>query len=208
MKKTLTAPLVAVLLLTLSAAAHGQSDVAKLRSAPTPVRHLTLTFELENLPGRDESGSLWQVSYQWKIADRREFDDWALGGGQGRQKSPGMLLSKDSFTRRNLSDSAQRRFSTSVPVVGELRERIRNAGQRQQIVWLEATVRIRDGKLGEDFVKNVNPAWGPYFYLEGDASLRMELTPTGFIRWQTNEAPPPNEGKADGVKRIRATPAP
>jgi hypothetical protein len=65
-------------LLVLSAAARAQ-DAA----SPAPPKQLTLTLELQDLPGRDTPGSLWEVSYQWRIADLQEFATLAgsLSGG-------------------------------------------------------------------------------------------------------------------------------
>jgi hypothetical protein len=203
MKKTLTTIFVCALLLALSPAV-GTKAAQDMDAKPSTLKQLTLTFELQDLPGRTAAESFWEVSYQWRIADQRDFDRWSIDGeDQAAQNSLGVLLSKNSFTRRNLSDIESRRFSVSVPVKGELFKRMRNAGQRPQIVWLNATVRIRDGKLGTDVVKRVNPVWGPYFYRQGTAHLRIELTKKGTIQWFTSNTTPQGRGKQTGVSVSR-----
>lgn len=190
MKKTFTAAFALALSLALSPAVSVRAAQGR-GAVPAVPRQLTLTFELEDLPGRDAAGSFWEVSYQWRMADQHEFDRWSdEGEDPARQNRVGILLSKESFTRHNLSDADSRRFSTAVPINGELFRRLRNAGRRPQTVWLDASVRIHDGKLGTDVVKRVNPAWGPYFYRSGTANVRMELTPDGYIRWYTSDTPP------------------
>jgi hypothetical protein len=201
MKKTLTTLFVFVLPLAFSFTARAQNTNA----AASTVKQLRLSLELQDLPGREAEGSFWEVSYQWRIADRRDFDRWSGDGEDpARQNTLGILLSKQTFTRRNLSDPENRRFRISIPVNGELSERLRNAGRRQQIVWLDATVRIHDSKLGTDVVRRVNPVWGPYFYLDGNASLRMELTADGKLRWYTGSAPPWTQGGDHGLSSSRA----
>lgn len=195
MKKTLTLTPLFILLLSLPPAARAQ-DAQRSQDSPPPLRQLTLTFELADLPGRDAAGSFWEVSYQWRIADQGEFNRWSdEGEDPARQSGVGALLSKQSFRRRNLSAPESRRFSVVVPVSGELSERLRNAGRRPQTVWLDASVRIHDGKLGTDVVKRVNPAWGPYFYRDGVARVRVELTREGYVRWSTSDVPPWSRGK-------------
>lgn len=166
---------------------------------PTIPKQLTLTLELQDLPGRDVPESLWEVSYQWRIADQGEFDRLSSSGGaNSTPDSVGTLLSRQSFTRRNLSTPEGRRYSISVPVRGELLERLRNAEHRPQVVWLDATVRIHDARLGTDIIKKVNPVWGPRFYKEGTASVRMDVTPEGKLRWFTTAAPPWARGQGGG----------
>jgi hypothetical protein len=168
------------------------------------LKQVTLFFELQDLPGRDAAGSTWEVSYQWRIADQRDFNQWSANGEDpAAQASLGVLLSKQSFTHRNLSNPENRRFDVSIPVNGELLERLSNAGQRSQIAWLDATVRIRDAKLGTDVIKKVTPVWGPHFYLDGTAGVRMELTPDGKLRWSTAAVPPWAGGQQQGVKKSR-----
>jgi hypothetical protein len=177
-----------LLLLTilLAATAAPAQDVGATR--PTTPRRLSLTFELKDMPGLKAPGSRWEVSYQWRIADQREFDRWSTEGEDpAKQNAVGVLLSKTSFSHQDLSKPENRRFSTSIKLRGDLLRRMRNAGRRPQIVWLDATVRIRDGALGTDFVNRVNPAWGPDFYLTGAAKVRMELTPAGTLVWTRKE---------------------
>jgi hypothetical protein len=207
MKKSLTA-ISTLLLLTVILSAADAVAAQTIGGAPPTAKRLTLTFELKDLPGREALGSYWEVSYEWRIADRREFDRWATAGEDpAEMRRLGLLLSKASFKRDHLSDSGRRNFSTTVPVRGELLERLRDAGRRQQIVWLDAFVRVHDAHLGTDVIKKVNPVWGPNFYLEGNAHLRMELTGEGRLVWHRTSTAPWADAERRGMKSAR-TPSP
>lgn len=187
--------LLLLLTLLLAATTANAQGVGK-----PPPKNLTLTFELQNMPGFNAAESLWEVSYQWRMADKREFDRWSMEGEDSAKLGRvGVLLSQMSFTYEDLRRPERRRFSTSVKVQGDLLRRMRNAERQPQIVWLDATVRIRDGKLGTDLIRKVNPAWGPDFYLSGVANVRMELTQTGAFRWTRRDVPPWTQGKTVGV---------
>lgn len=185
--------------------AGGRQDTNNSSSTP---KQVTLLFELQDLPGRESTGSTWEVSYQWRIADQQDFNRWSANGeNPSEQATLGILLSKQSFTRRNLSNSANRRFNISIPVKGDLLQRLRSVEQRRQIVWLDATVRVHDAKLGIDVVKKVTPVWGPRFYRDGISSVRIDLTPDGKLRWFTTDVPPWAAGPQQGVRKSR-TPSP
>jgi hypothetical protein len=189
MKKTLTTTFLLSLLLALSSHARAQSP-----SAVSPPEKFTLTFELGELPGRASAGNLWEVSYRWRIADQRDFIRWTNDGEDpAAEDAVGMLLSKQSFTRRNLSELDSRRFSISIPVRGELFERLSNPGRRH-VVWLEATVRVREGDRGREVIKRVNPSWGPSFCLNGNANVHLELTRDWKMQWYTGATPPWDQG--------------
>lgn len=202
MRDHLTKLRVLVLVLAMSSAlhAHGVQDAAISGSTP---KLITLSFELQDLPGRDVAGSLWEVSYQWRMADQQDFNQWLANGENPAERVKlGMLLSRQSFTRRNLSHVEGRRFQISIPVRGELLARLRNAEQRRQVVLLDATVRIHDARLGVDVIRKVTPVWGPRFYLDGVARVRMDLTSDGKLRWFTSEVAPWTEEQQDG-RRVR-----
>lgn len=203
MKNSFNARLALVLLLGLSSAVVRGVNAQNASTSSTP-EQVTLTLELQDLPGRDTPGSVWEVSYQWRIADQQEFDRWASAGeDRSAQAGVGTLLSKQSFTRRGLAAPEGRRFNVSIPVRGNLLERLRDASRRPQVVWLDATVRIHDARLGTDVIKRVNPVWGPRFYREGVASVRMELTPEGKLRWFTTAAPPWAAGPGGGERKVK-----
>jgi hypothetical protein len=205
MKKHLSRSLtLALLLLTTLAPARAQ----KADGAPTsPPRNLTLTFELQDLPGIKEAGSYWEVSYQWRIADRQEFNRWSdAGEDPATLDGVGMLLSSQSFKLSGLSESRNRRFEVSVPVKDELLERLSEADRRPQVSWLYANLLIHDAKLGTDVIRKVNPAWGPDFYREGVSRVRIELLPDGKLRWSTSAIPPWVTGQQRTVIRPNRVP--
>lgn len=203
-KKFFALSLVLVLLAAFApAAGAGGAQDTPAPAVSTP-KQMILTFELQDLPGRDTAGSIWEISYQWRIADQRDFDRWSTNGeDSARQADVGILLSKQSFTRRNLSAPDGRRFDIIIPVKDELLEHLRNAGQKAQVVWLDATVRIHDAKLGADVIKKVQPVWGPRFQREGAYNVRMELTSDGKLRWFTTATPLWAEGQRQGMKKAR-----
>ena len=203
MKNSFNVRLILILLLGLSPAVTRRVNAQNASTSSIPER-VTLSLELQDLPGRDTAGSVWEVSYQWRIADQQEFDRWASAGeDRSAQAGVGTLLSKQSFTRRDLVTPEGRRFNVSVPVRGELLERLRGAGHRPQVVWLDATVRIHDARLGTDVIKKVNPVWGPRFSREGTASVRMELTQEGKLRWFTTAAPPWAAGQGGDERKVK-----
>ena len=187
--------------LTGAAQARGAQDADNSSSTPKLV---TLLFALQDLPGRDTAGSLWEVSYQWRIADQQDFDQWLANGENPAEVGRlGVLLSRQSFARRNLSNADGRRFQISIPVKGDLLSRLRNVRQRRQVIMLDATVRVHDARLGIDVVKKVSPVWGPNFYRDGLARVRMELTAEGKLRWFTGDVAPWAGGQQPGVRRTR-----
>jgi hypothetical protein len=205
MKKHLFRSLtLALLLLTTLASARAQKADGDPSSPPS---NLTLAFELQNLPGINEAGSHWEVSYQWRIADRQEFNRWSdAGEDPATLASVGMLLSSQSFKLSGLSESRNRRFEVSVPVKDELLERLSEADRHHQVVWLYATVLIHDAKLGKDVIRKVNPAWGPNFYRKGVSRVRIELLPDGKLRWSTSDTPPWVTGQQRTVIRPNRVP--
>jgi len=193
MKKYVTKSLTfALLLLTTLAPAQRAAGAQKADATPpSPPSKLMLVFELQDLPGINEAGSYWEVSYQWRIADRQEFDRWSdAGEDPATLDGVGMLLSSQSFKRSRLSESRNRRFEVSVPVKDKLLEQLGEANRHPQVVWLYASVLIHDAKLDRDVIRKVNPAWGPNFYREGVSRVRIEVLPDGKLRWSTSDTPP------------------
>jgi hypothetical protein len=182
--RTYAARAVAALSLSIIAFA----GVAKSQSAApaySPPKEFTLVLELVDLPGRDDPKSKWEVSYEFRIADGDEFSEWASGRmDPAKRANVGLLLSKQSFTRGSLNSADGRRFSTSIPVTGNLLERLSNGGHRGQAIWLDATVRVRDAKLGKDFVERVNPAWRWPRFSSGSFRVALEVSPEGLWSWK------------------------
>jgi hypothetical protein len=155
---------------------------ARARQAvPTP-KAVTVTIELDELPGRESPGSYWEVSYQLRIADEDAFDRWANGGENPQeQEKLGVVVSKNSFTRRDLSRPENLRYSVSVPLTGELLARFRNNAQRKQQVWMDGTARIHDAKLGRDFFIKLGPTWGPRRFVTGTYNVHLALSDAGEL---------------------------
>ena len=151
------------------------------QAAPIP-KAAAITLELDDLPGRDSAGSYWEVSYQLRIADQEPFINWSEGGEDPNELNKlGLLVSKTSFTRRDLSRPENRRFSVSVPLAGELLARFRDAARRKQYVWMEGMARIHDAKLGRDFVMKIGPVWGPKRFMTGVYNVHLDLSETGEL---------------------------
>ena len=168
-----------IALLCFTTGVNAQSTGAAIVQPP---EKLELLLELQDLPGRDSPDSVWEVSYQWRIADKKAFEEWAVNGEDPLKESTvGELLSKQSFQRRNLSSLENRQIRISVPVTGDLLKRLSGSEQRNQIVWLHATVRIRDAKLGTDVVRKVNPVWPWPRFKDGSTYVYMRLNPQGLF---------------------------
>jgi hypothetical protein len=196
-----------LLLATLAPAQRAAGVQTADGTPPSPPKNLTLAFELQDLPGIEEAGSYWEVSYQWRIADRQEFNRWSGAGEDPATLSGfGMLLSSQSFKLSKLSESRNRRFEVSVPVKDRLLEQLSEPDRRPQVVWLHAIVRIHDSKLGTDVIRKVNPAWGPNFYREGVSRVRIELLPDIKLRWSTSATPPWVAGQKRTVIRPNRIP--
>jgi hypothetical protein len=206
MKKIITKTYVFFLLLMLWQADATVSAQKLGSNAGSPPSELSLVLELQDLPGLNAAGSYWEVSYQWRIANQKDFDRWSEQG-EDTKMPVGMMLSKDSFKRGNLSSYENRRFEISIPVKGELRRQLHNAERQPQVLWLDATMRIHDATLGTDIIKKINPVWGPRrFYHDGKANVRIELMNNGRVRWSTSPTPPWVKRDPQNVLNSRKTP--
>ena len=181
-----TLALIAAFVLAL--AASPRATLAQQGGVP---KEATISIELDGLPGRDAEGSFWEVSYQLRIADQEPFIKWSDGGENPEEQNRlGMLISKNSFTRRNLARDENRRFTLSVPLTGELLERFRSAAQRKQYVWMDGVARVHDAKLGRDFVIKLSPVWGPRRFGPGVYNVHLELSPAGELHWSSGNGTP------------------
>jgi hypothetical protein len=175
-----------VLVLVLALSSASARGARARQAAPAP-KEAAITIELDGLPGRDSAGSYWEVSYQLRIADQDPFISWSEGGEDpDEQNKLGILISKNSFTRRDLSRPENRRFSVSVPLTGELLTRFRDAGRRKQYVWMDGMARIHDAKLGRDFVMKLGPAWGPRRLITGIYNVHLDLSKAGELHMSSD----------------------
>jgi hypothetical protein len=175
-----------VLVVVLALSSASPRGARARQAAPAP-KEAAISIELDELPGRDSAGSYWEVSYQLRIADQDPFISWSEGGEDpDEQNKLGILISKNSFTRRDLSRPENRRFSVSVPLTGELRARFRDAGRRKQYVWMDGVARIHDAKLGRDFVMKLGPAWGPRRLVTGVYNVHLELSEAGELHMSSD----------------------
>lgn len=177
---TLTAILILLTALPHRAGAQQSGGAALPREA-------VISIELDDLPGRDSEGSYWEVSYQLRIVDQDSFIKWSQSGEDPKvQSTLGMLISKNSFMRRNLSRPENLRFRLAVPLTGALLARFRNADQHKQYVWMDGTVRIHDATLGRDFVTKLGPVWGPKRFTTGLYNVHVEVSPNGELGWTSD----------------------
>jgi hypothetical protein len=172
-----------ILLVVLAMSSSLAPRAARARqAAPTP-KEAAVSIELDDLPGRDSAGSYWEVSYQLRIADQEPFINWSEGGEDPNELNKlGILVSKNSFTRRDLSRPENRRFSVSIPLAGELLARFRDAGRRKQYVWMDGMARIHDAKLGRDFAMKIGPVWGPRRFVTGVYNVHLDLSQAGELQ--------------------------
>ena len=182
-----------IALLCLTTGVKAQSAGAALVQPP---EQLKLLLELQDLPGRDSPDSIWEVSYQWRIADKKAFEEWTANGEDlAKESTVGELLSKQSFQCRNLSSLENRQSRISVPVTGDLLKRLSGSEQRNQVVWLHAIVRIRDAKLDIDVMHKVNPVWPWPRFKDGSTYIYMRLNPQGLFSFMSRL---PGDNGGDG----------
>lgn len=173
-------------LLCLAPGVNAQSTGAAVVQPP---EQLKLLLELQDLPGRDSPDSVWEVSYQWRIADRKAFEEWAQNGEDPvNESNVGELLSKDSFQRSNLNSLENRQIRISVPVAGDLLKRLSGSEQRHQILWLNAIIRISNPKLKIDVIRKVNPVWPWPRFKDGSTYVYMRLGPEGKFTYTSRLA--------------------
>jgi hypothetical protein len=184
-------------LISLTPGVKAQSTGADVVQPP---EQLKLLLELQDLPGRDSPDSVWEVSYQWRIADRKAFEEWSMNGEDpAKESNVGELLSKQSFQRRNLSSLENRQIRISVPLTGDLLERLSGSEQRNQIVWLQALVRISNPKLNIDVVSKVNPVWPWPRFKDGSTYVYMRLSPQRVFSFTSR---PPGDAGGQGKQVI------
>ena len=158
-------------------------------------KELKLQLELNELPGGATEDSFWEVSYEWQITNRSDYDEAVEVG----RKPPGLLLKKKSFHLDDLSKKDQRQVQITVPVKGKLLDRILGYKKKPQVLWLTATVRIHDPRLRSDPSRQLHTAWRLSAYPEGVTVVRVNVSFMGDIDWsmpgRDNQPPVPKENR-------------
>jgi hypothetical protein len=141
--------------------------------------------------------SLWEVHYQVLVGNQGDYLRWgAHAGGRAKQSGPGVLLQEDSFTRRNLSEDANRRVVITVPVKDELLRRFHYPRNKPQALWLNISARVHtQGDAPEAMNNDVNPSWDLRSFIKDNGLVIMGLSPDQKLRWSTKEPPPWRGGK-------------
>jgi hypothetical protein len=158
----------------LSNLAAGSTTLNKSKNLPQKV---SFTLTLENLPGFNEPGSFWEVSYDWLIADKKEY--YEKTRLQDEPVMIGDVLAKSNITLRNLDQQSNRLFHVQVPVEGSLAQRLRSESENPQVFLLRANLRIYDAKIKKTIIHLIARAWELKFFPNGNASISIKVRENG-----------------------------
>lgn len=138
---------------------------------------VSFTLALEELPGFDDPGSLWEVSYDWRIADEKEYFEKSK-----LQDDPviiGDVLAKSSVVLKDLKQASNRLLHIEVPVEGSVARRLRSESVNPQFFLLRANLRVYDAKIKKTIVDLIARVWSPKFYPDGNASISIKVREDG-----------------------------
>ena len=166
-------------------------------------RQLQFLFKLEAHPKLNEPGSLWVITYELRVSDRASYSQWDMSASkQLARPELGVLLQKNSFTRRDLADDKNREILINLPIIpgSELFNRFRKIKKEAQVVWMNLTIEINDKTSTIKLVKEVRPSWDlRYFIKDTTGKVIMAVSPDGDLKWRTTDKPPqvriPREGQ-------------
>lgn len=159
------------------------SFLSNLATASTPLNEsknlqkVCFTLILENLPGFDKPGSFWEVSYDWLVADKKEYYEKAAL--QDEPVSIGDVLAKSNITLNNLNQRSNRLLYVQVPVKGSLAQRLRSESENPQVFLLRANLRIYDAKIKKTIIHLIARAWELKFFPDGNASISIKVQENG-----------------------------
>lgn len=89
----------------------------------------TVTYKLLDMPGINNEKSKWEISFELRIISEKEQYEAIKAGKLKRMQDEekiGILISKGSFTRNNLSEVKNREISFITPISDEIQEKLRN----------------------------------------------------------------------------------
>lgn len=186
------------LILLLSNLAAGSTTVNELKNLPPKV---SFTLVLEELPGFDVPESFWEVSYDWRIADSKEYNEKSQL--QNDVVTIGDVLAKSSATLRNLKQPNNRILHVEVPVEGNLAQRLRSESQNPQVFLLRANLRIYDAKIKKTIIHFVARASDFKFFPDGKALISIKVRENGdfSVSGPVIKSVPPGYKIVNGVPR-------
>lgn len=155
------------LLFCLAVSAQAQTNAPK---------NLTLVLKLDSMPGIENPKSFWEVSYDWRIADKKLLDEMTVAGSQNKI---GETVIKGSAERRNLSQMENRLIEIVVPVKDSLQDKIKNQENNPQIFLLDAKIRVFDAKTNKTTVFSYSPAWFLKLFPDGYAEISFNIRDDG-----------------------------
>jgi hypothetical protein len=150
--------------------------IASAQAQTNTPENLTLVLKLDSMPGIENSKSFWEVSYDWRIADKKVVDEKTANGFE---EVFGEAVIKGSAERHDLSQVENRRIEILVPIKDALQDRIKNQEANPQIFLLNAKIRAFDAKTNKTTVFSYSPAWFLKLFPDGYAEITFNIKADG-----------------------------
>jgi hypothetical protein len=149
---------------------------------------IKVILKVDELPGAGNSGSFWEGVYEVRVTDWRTIVEKTKTGD--KVEDTGAIILQSSFSRRPLSDKANRTLVLSIPVSGSLSERLQQQPKIPQAFLLSSTVRVFDADLARNFALKIDRIWRFKQFPDGEATIFIRIQPDGS--WSVH-GPAPKE---------------
>lgn len=172
MKKT-SVLLILLCLFSLSVYAQKTEPTKEAAVLKTPAE-ATIEINFLSLPGKADSKSTWQLSYELRIISQTEYSktdklkNMSLSG-----EKVGELIFKDSFKKENLSKDANREAVLKIPLSKEIQEKLQKQTETPQVFLFYCSAVIFDAKLKKNIIVPLNWIW--LYKIYPDANFGMEF---------------------------------
>jgi hypothetical protein len=151
-----------------------QSKTTNLAEQPQPPEEIRLIVTVEEMPGISNPKSFWEGSYEIRVADWNTVVEKTKSGGL---QETGLVISRQSFSKRTLIEKDNRDARISIPVKGPLLQRLQT--NNPQAFLLRSTVRVFDAQLDQNFAIELNRVWEAKLFPDGEATITIKIEPDG-----------------------------
>ncbi len=175
------------------------------KSAPQS-KTATVTFSLLDLPGIANEKSSWEVSFELRLTNETiEYEASKVGRLKNMSEGEkiGDLIYKNSFIKKSLADSRNRKVVLQIPLSEEIQKKLENEPKnrinlskvkitdeiikksredeaRAQVFLLYATAIVYDAKLKKNAVIPLNFLMNYRNYPSLNFSVNLKLTSDGY----------------------------
>lgn len=153
-----------------------QSKARNVAEQTQPPEEITLIVTVEEMPGMSNPKSFWESSYEIRVADWTQVVEKTKSGGL---QDAGLVIARQSFSQRPLSEKDNRHARISVPVKGPLLQRLQQQTRHPQGFLLRSTVRVFDAQLDQNFAIELNRVWELKLFPDGEATIKIKIEPDG-----------------------------